>query len=80
MAEYAPCPKCGDDRPKKVGFTWWGGLVGPAMLSHVKCTRCATEYNGKTGQSNATGIAIYVVVSLVIVMGLVGLVFMLKAN
>ena len=80
MAEYAPCPKCGDDRPKKVGFTWWGGLLGPAMLSHVKCTRCSTEYNGKTGQSNATGIAIYVIVSLVIVLGLMAAVFILNAK
>jgi hypothetical protein len=36
------------------------------MLTHVKCTRCGTAYNGKTGGSNATGITIYVLVGALI--------------
>jgi uncharacterized protein (DUF983 family) len=52
--------------PEKVGFTWWGGMLGPRMLSHVKCKSCGTTYNGKTGQSNTTGIVIYSVVLFVI--------------
>ena len=57
--QYRPCPKCQRPDPEKVGFTWWGGLIGPRMLSHVKCRWCGAQYNGKTGQSNTTGIIIY---------------------
>jgi hypothetical protein len=63
---YAPCPQCRRPDPEKVGFTWWGGMIGPRMLSHVKCRSCGTAYNGKTGQSNTTGIVIYSVVLFVI--------------
>ena len=57
--QYAPCPKCGNTNVEKVKFTWWGGALGPNMLTHVKCQNCGTEYNGKTGKSNQTNILIY---------------------
>jgi hypothetical protein len=68
--KYAPCPRCGVSHAKKLGFTWWGGALGPSMFTHVKCGSCGMKYNGKTGQSNAAAITIYVVVSTVIVLGL----------
>jgi uncharacterized Zn finger protein len=77
---YAPCPSCGAEESNKVGFTWWGGFVGPAMLSHVRCGRCGSAYNGKTGQSNTVGIIIYMVVGFVIVLGLMILVAVLNAK
>src|SRR5690349_17157571 len=47
---YADCPQCGcPGHADRVTFTWWGGLVGPAMFNHVRCRRCDTCYNGKTG-------------------------------
>jgi hypothetical protein len=64
----APCPSCGQSNADKIGFTWWGGAVGPAILNHVKCLACGTEYNAKSGQSNTTGIIIYSVVAIVIVL------------
>jgi transposase-like protein len=66
MGQYVPCPRCRKPDPEKVNFTWWGGMIGPRMLSHVKCQACGTAYNGKTGQSNTTGIVIYSVVLFVI--------------
>jgi hypothetical protein len=36
------------------------------LLTHVKCAQCGQAYNGKTGKSNDTAIAIYLIVSLVI--------------
>ncbi len=45
-----------------MSFTWWGGILGPKLLSHVKCGSCGTQYNGKTGGSNTTGIIIYTVI------------------
>ena len=63
---FAPCFACGNTYAKRVGFTWWGGALGPRMFTHVKCARCGTAYNGKTGKSNNTAIAIYVGVTTVI--------------
>jgi DNA-directed RNA polymerase subunit RPC12/RpoP len=57
--QYAACPNCGQSNAKNVGFTWWGGAIGPRMMTHVKCQNCGTEYNGKTGKSNQTTILIY---------------------
>lgn len=71
MGEYVPCPRCMRPDPEKVNFTWWGGMIGPRLLKHVKCNGCGLAYNGKSGQSNTTNIVIYSVVlgviSLVIV-------------
>ena len=60
------CPRCGNPASKKVSFTWWGGLIGPKILNHVKCLNCGAAYNGKTGRSNTTGIIIYSLVALAI--------------
>src|SRR6187397_2507586 len=68
--QYAPCPSCGKKSSTKVGFTWWGGAIGSSILTHVECPSCRTRYNGKSGQSNNTAIAIYTVVVTVIVVGL----------
>ncbi|MDX1947066.1 MAG: hypothetical protein SFU86_16825 [Pirellulaceae bacterium] len=64
--QFAPCPACGNPGGKRVGFTWWGGALGPWMLNHVKCLRCGQAYHGQTGQSNDTAIAIYFGVTAVI--------------
>jgi hypothetical protein len=57
------CPSCHqDDEPRPVGFTWWGGLIGAKLLHHVECPRCGARFNGSTGQSNSTAIAIYMIV------------------
>jgi phage FluMu protein Com len=66
QGEWADCPNCearGD--ASRVGFTWWGGVLGPWMFSHVRCNDCGTCYNGRTGKSNNVAIAIYVGVGLV---------------
>jgi hypothetical protein len=68
MSQYVPCPKCATPDPEQVRFTWWGGALGPKLLSHVKCTRCGNAYNGESGKSNAQGILIYSIVTAVIVM------------
>lgn len=59
MTPYAPCPQCNGTHAEKVRFTWWGGVLGPKLLSHVKCVGCGKAYNGKTGIDNNTKIAIY---------------------
>ncbi len=56
---YAPCPKCGSADSTLARFTWWGGALGPRVLTHVKCPSCSHKYNGKTGKDNTAGIVIY---------------------
>ena len=72
MDQYVPCPSCGSDQAKKVGFSWWGGVLGPKLFKHVKCPNCGTTFNGRTGKSNNTAIAIYLVVG-----GVIGVVVMI---
>jgi uncharacterized protein (DUF983 family) len=64
--QYAPCPKCSQSLAQKVSFTWWGGILGPKLMSHVKCGGCGAGYNGKTGKDNTTNIIIYSIVAIVI--------------
>lgn len=72
---YVPCPRCRTPDPLKVNFTWWGGMLGPRMLSHVKCRGCGLAFNGKTGESNDSKIAIYFVVTFVVSLGIFLLIF-----
>jgi hypothetical protein len=69
--EYAPCPKCRIAGAERMSFTWWGGLIGPRVLTHVKCPGCGHAYNGKTGRDNTTGIIIYSVIVGIVVLGFV---------
>ena len=65
------CPKCQQDVvPHPVGFTWWGGLIGSKIISHVECPSCGGRFNGKTGKSNDGAIAIYMIVVSVLAFGL----------
>ena len=74
--QYQPCPACGNTYAKQASYTWWGGAVGPWLFTHVKCLQCRTWYNGKTGQSNNTAIAIYIGVTTVIGLALGALIFL----
>jgi hypothetical protein len=71
---YVPCPKC-NGVAERLKFTWWGGVLGPRILSHVKCTSCGNKYNGKSGKDNTTGIVIYSAIVALLVFGLVVVAF-----
>jgi hypothetical protein len=60
------CPSCRSRRKTKVSWTWWGGLLGPALFSMVRCDTCRTGYNGSTGKPLGTAIALYVISSCLI--------------
>ena len=74
---FAPCPRCGSTEARVPSFTWWGGLLGHKLISHVICCRCGRGYNGKTGQSNTPNIVLYQVVGLLIVLAILALVLFL---
>ncbi len=75
MTPYAPCPKCRSAAAEKLKFTWWGGVLGPKLLTHVKCNTCGYKYNGKSGKDNTTGIVIYTVIVAILALGLVVVMF-----
>lgn len=75
MNQYAPCPKCRNSNAELLKFTWWGGLIGPKILKHVKCNSCGAKYNGKTGKDNTTGIIIYTLIVGVVVFGIMIVLF-----
>ena len=62
--DLVPCPKCGSSNVKKVGYTWWGGAIGPRLMNHTKCNNCGATYNGKSGKPNTNAIILYNVVIL----------------
>ena len=66
IGNTVPCPRCRQAVGMPVGFTWWGGVLGPKLFHHVRCPACQYEYNGKTGASNSTAITIYLIVGLII--------------
>lgn len=63
------CPGCESREASSVTFTWWGGVLGPRLLSHVRCRNCGAQYNAKTGRPNTTAIAVYLAVVGVIAAG-----------
>ena len=72
-AEWVVCPRCASASVSRPTFTWWGGLLGPRIIPEVKCNACGHRYNGKTGGSNTTAIAIYLTVVCTIIFGMLAL-------
>ena len=68
------CPRCGTAESSPVKFTWWGGILGPKLLSHVRCNGCGSAYNGKTGKPNTAAIVVYSVVMAVIALVVLALI------
>jgi len=72
--KFAPCPKCGKTAASRIYFTLWGSFIGPAILCHVECGKCQTQYNGNTGRSNNMVIfVIYAILTAAIAGGLAAL-------
>jgi hypothetical protein len=67
---YADCPNCGcPGFATKSSYTWWGGFVGPMIISCVRCQECGTRYNGTHGDYSTTRILIYHLVAAGIAVG-----------
>ncbi|MEJ7602088.1 MAG: hypothetical protein WKG01_29595 [Kofleriaceae bacterium] len=67
------CPSCHQHgEPRGIGFTWWGGVLGPKLLNHVECTACGARFNRKTGRDNKRAIMMYMIVASLLVLALFG--------
>ena len=68
-----PCPFCRGDAAKPVRFTSWGGVIGPFLLSLVKCGCCGNHFNGRNGRCVKKAARIYTVATLAILITLMAL-------
>jgi len=64
LAAYEPCPFCQHDAAQPVRFTPWGGVVGPRLLSLVKCKSCGKQFNGRSGTQVDKAIKVYTWVTM----------------
>lgn len=71
MTAYRTCSKCTSSCVRPLTYTWWGGWLGPKLLSHVKCHDCGHQFNGKTGKPNTRSIVAYTIIvgSIAIALG-----------
>lgn len=77
MEPFAACPRCGSSTARRVSFTLWGGILGPALFTHVRCGACGCTYNGKTGRFNTLPITIYSIVGILLGIALAALLVMM---
>lgn len=78
--EWAECPSCGACDAKRVHWTLWGGMIGPAFISTVRCNDCGSQYNGVRGDYNTVRIIIFMVVNFGLAAVIAALVFYLKTK
>jgi hypothetical protein len=60
------CPHCSHADAARIRFTAWGGLIGPRLLSLVKCAACGLQYNAKSGQPVEKAIRVYTTATLAV--------------
>jgi hypothetical protein len=70
---FAHCPACGSRDAKRIIWTLWGSFWGPLILCHVRCQECGTAYNGRSGDTNTTGIVLFLLFNLLLGGGLAAL-------
>jgi len=77
-ANVVQCPRCGSPFVDEVRYAWWGGVLGPSMLSLMKCPNCKLQFSGKTLQDAKNGIIIYNVIALVLAFVVFFVIFALR--
>ena len=63
---FKACPRCNGKNIHKIEYSWWGGLIGPALVHQVRCNDCGKTYNGVTGTDITKKMLIYVLISNII--------------
>jgi LSD1 subclass zinc finger protein len=78
LSPFKPCPRCGAEKSRRVMWTAWGSFYGPSLFNHVRCPKCGTTYNGKTGRSNTLAAIVFVSIPLLGIGAIIGaILFML---
>lgn len=63
---FKVCPRCSSNDIHKVEYSWWGGIIGSALVHQVRCKKCGKTYDGVTGTNIAKRMSIYVFVIIII--------------
>jgi|GEM_PF-892754 len=59
------CPYCQHDRSRKVRFTPWGGVLGPAIMRVVACAQCGQQFSGRNGSKIEGHRRVYSIIMIV---------------
>ena len=68
------CPACGSADVKKLFYSSQGGFIWTPFLNFMKCRKCGVRFHGKTGQLDPQVPKLMRVISVVIILGFVGLI------
>ena|SRR5688572_6515053 len=74
MNNHVTCPACGSADVKKLIYSSQGGLFWTPFLNFMKCRTCGVRFHGKTGQLDPQVPKVMRVISVVIILGFVGLI------
>ena len=74
MNNQISCPACGSPEVKKLLFSSQGGLIWTPFLNFMKCRKCGVRFHGETGQLDPQVPKLMRVISVVIILGFVGLI------
>lgn len=74
MNNAASCPACGSPDVKKLFYSSQGGFIWTPFLNFMKCRKCGVRFDGKTGQLDPQVPKLMRVISVLIILGFVGLI------
>jgi rubredoxin len=74
MNNPVTCPACGSPDAKKLFYSSQGGFIWTPFLNFMKCRKCGTRFDGKTGQQDPQVPKLMRVISVLIILGFVGLI------
>ena len=74
MDNQVNCPSCGSTDVKKLLYSSQGGLIWTPFLNFMKCRKCGVRFHGQTGQLDPQVPKVMRVISVLIILGFVGLI------
>jgi len=74
MNDPVSCPACGSPDVKKLFYSSQGGFIWTPFLNFMKCRKCGVRFDGKTGQLDPQVPKVMRVISVLIILGFVGLI------
>lgn len=73
MNSNTACPACGSTNVKKLIYTSQGGILWTPFLNFIKCRACGVRFSGKTGELNPQVPKLMRALSVIIILGFIGL-------
>ncbi|HYJ89443.1 MAG TPA: hypothetical protein VEW46_25505 [Pyrinomonadaceae bacterium] len=74
MNNQLSCPTCGSTDVKKLIYSSQGGFIWTPFLNFIKCRACGARFHGETKQLDPQVPKVMRVISVVIILGFVGLI------